>query len=317
MERQSRPIWYGFACLTAVVALAACSDDGNGDEATPPCDAAAEPLAVVRNSEQSVGGAEVWIDQAASRPRLISGEWVATRPSFSPDGAHVAVTRAQGNYESAGPESTDIWVLGVDGSRPRNLTEAGPGQYYDDAAWSPDGERVAYSASAQRIEVVPAAGGAPTRVTVAQARTQVRAPAWSPSGKQLAYVHAVPGPGPLAEIRIIDPDGSDERAVTAVSADINTLDWSPDGRTLLASVGQSGQQAFSIDVASGDATEIGDAAFARWSGDGQRVYFIGPGRQLLVGSLTNNRLTGSHNIDEYEWAFVYPYLGLAVDRCAP
>ncbi|HEV7721528.1 MAG TPA: hypothetical protein VGO60_09595, partial [Iamia sp.] len=82
---------------------------------------------------------------------------VASQPSFSPDGRRVVVVAAEGDYESAGPDSTSLLALGLDGADPVAVTSVGG---RDDApAWSPDGHSVAFvrhDGARRRDEIVVA-----------------------------------------------------------------------------------------------------------------------------------------------------------------
>jgi hypothetical protein len=87
---------------------------------------------------------------ATERPRQIE---------LSPDGTRVAFVLDR--------DTSDVWVLGVDGDRaPLRVTTGRPlAAYWEDgnAAWSPDGTRLAY-VQAGRVTVVDAAGGVPVDV---------------------------------------------------------------------------------------------------------------------------------------------------------
>jgi dipeptidyl aminopeptidase/acylaminoacyl peptidase len=64
-----------------------------------------------------------------------------TEPSFSPDGKHVVYRRTRGDSVRGQAFGTDpgIYVVAIEGGRPRLLREAG-----DNPRFSADGERVSY-----------------------------------------------------------------------------------------------------------------------------------------------------------------------------
>ena len=71
--------------------------------------------------ERGIGGGvpEVSVVSATGDVEMVTGSWVASQAAFAPDGRHLVVVRADGDYESAGPQATSLWVMGTDGSEPR------------------------------------------------------------------------------------------------------------------------------------------------------------------------------------------------------
>jgi hypothetical protein len=181
----------GDAARAAVIAgatgllLAGCSGD---DGVAADCDAGRDVLAVTQIGEGVEGLAEVVVADGG-RSEVVTGDWVATNPSFAPNGRGLVVVRANGDYESAGPASTSLWVLDPDWSDPERLTEEGA--LDDEPHWSPDGSTIAYatasSSGMRRIMVVPAAGGRP-RPLLPDGPGDDHAPAWSPDGERIAWV---------------------------------------------------------------------------------------------------------------------------------
>ncbi len=310
----------GRRCLAfaSLAILVACSGPDTDDESAKSCGTGTERLAVARNEPSDSSHPQVWIEGSVVDPELLTEDWYATRPSFSPDGRQVAVTKALGIYEGAGPKSTDIWIVDTDGRRERRLTTGVAKDFYDHAAWSPDGERIAVSHTSpgggSGIELIPVKTGNNTGATAAPVIPTGTAPAWAPTGQELAYVRGVPGPALRAEIRVVDLDDGSDRLVGEVTAPVTTLDWSPDGRTLLASASPFFGSAHAIDVDSGEVTDLGDLGFARWSGDGRRVYFMDGSGTLKVGSFGDGGISDSRSLGT-ESGYVFPHQGLAVDRC--
>ncbi|HEV7992787.1 MAG TPA: protein kinase [Gemmatimonadaceae bacterium] len=152
-------------------------------------------------------------------------------PALSPDGRFLAY--------AAGPSSRmHIYVRSLDGGRAIPLTDSMPGRQRW-PRWSPDGSRIAFMAPGVGISIVPALGGAARLIVPDQGdRRQMRgSPAWSPDGTRIAYSE-----GPRIRARELDT-GRD-----TVIADLSTLNrfgggfqlaWSPDGKWIAASVGQS------------------------------------------------------------------------------
>ncbi|HMJ75324.1 MAG TPA: hypothetical protein VK507_05095, partial [Iamia sp.] len=236
---------------------------------------------------------------------------VASQPSFSPDGQRVVVVAAEGDYESAGPESTSLTAVGLAGADPVAVTPVG-GQ--DRApSWSPDGHSVAFVRSdfdRRRDEIVVAgADGADPRpiVTLGVQLERALAVAWSPDGRRLAFVREVDTPDGSSttfSLWVVAVDGSGLRAVAEVGAavddtfdgtDGSTLEWAGgDGRVLVSGAGvESGPRL--VDVGTGRVDELdGQLASARWSRGGTHVVGIrslpGGGARLVEASLEGTAL---------------------------
>jgi len=125
-------------------------------------------------------------------------QW-ADNPVLAPDGNRLVYERRFFDPQKDVRRS-NLWLLdsGSGAAQPLTTGSVSDGQ----AAWSPDGQRVAYVSSDQgkaQIFVRWIAGGATARITQLE-----RGPsnlAWSPDGRQLAYTAFVPSEGkPLASM---------------------------------------------------------------------------------------------------------------------
>jgi dipeptidyl aminopeptidase/acylaminoacyl peptidase len=307
--------------VAALVGGAAVAASRSGDgPVTTDC----TQVAVNRNDPSGTQGlAEVVLVPPNGEARLVTGDWVATEPSLSPDGREVVVVRAGGDYESSGPESTSLWVIGTDGGGgERRLTD---GPLDDQPAWSPDGSQVAYTefdGRSARVLVLPADGGEP-RLVAEDPATPFTAPAWSPDGRRLAVIGHLDGEAHGAGLTLwtVEADGTGLREQVSVGG-ARSLDWHPDGTSLLVS-GDGGVHL--VDIAAGEARQVDvTAPLAAWSNDGDEVFFIAddgdePGSQwrLAAGhiegdSLVRDRFVG-RNVDHY----IYPDFGIDAGRCAP
>lgn len=303
------------ACVAAVP-LAGCGGGGDASS-TGSC----TQVVFSRSADGHEGLAEVLVVADGGEPRLVTGDWVATRPSLSPDGNSVAVVRADGDYESGGPESTSLWVVGTEAGGERALTE-GPAD--DMPAWSPDGTQIAYvdgSEGTGRVLVVPAEGGEPRAIVDVPGRPFV-APAWSPDGERLAVIARDPEAGGFGtSVWTARADGSDLREVATV-LDANWLDWHPDGEVLLVSGAYHG--IFVVDAASGELDLVSaESVLGAWAPDGDVYYYFAaerdaPGEQwaLSRGRIEGGDLVRQGGVAGVGDHYIYPDAGLDAGRCA-
>jgi Tol biopolymer transport system component len=198
-------------------------------------------------------------------------------------------------------------------------------------AWSPDGTRVAYAASAppigtshkevaaayaeSAIHVVELATGRST--TLSDALGYVETMAWSPDGTRLVVDSFV---GDRERITVLETDGSDQRVLVDQGAPQGpgAPAWSPDGTRIAyvstpGSVGpNSGHFSFEVWVIGADGSAptrlfhgkccIGDWDGPVWSPDGGRIAFfddidVDYGKWLVVNA---GGTGGPTEIDELE-----------------
>jgi len=166
------------------------------------------------------------------------------------------VKQAGGGWQAAG-EPTDL-MPGVDADCPTK-----PFGGAEEYAWSPDGKEVAYTAQLPdgiawstdlNIFTVPIVGGTAKCITTANKATDV-GPLYSPDGKTIAY-RAMTRPGFESDrlrIALYDRASGQSRILTeAWDRSPGSLEWSPDSRSLLATVGETARvKIFQVDAQSG------------------------------------------------------------------
>jgi len=161
-------------------------------------------------SASTAGGAVVTADAGGGSLRRLSRTGALSQVVWSPRGGRIA-------YGSRGRG----YVIRSDGKQ-RHAVGSGV-----EAAWSPDGAKLAFvrSAVGGPIDSVDAGGGDRTRLTGGRFD---HAPAWSPDGSRLAFSRATTIGG-AETLYVVGADGTGLRSLGPQGA---SPAWSPDGRAL-------------------------------------------------------------------------------------
>lgn len=171
----------------------------------------------------------------------------------------------------------DLFLLIFDGSQLIRLTE-NIGNVIS-PSFSPDGSRILF---ANRAAEGPTSlwtiesDGENADLMYAAPNTIVAAD-WAPVGNRIAFAMAVDQPDAY-EVFVMNEDGTDVRQLTRGLPGIGgSLDWSPDGRSLLIYAGLTGDKnIFLIDVDAQTAVQLtngGNNAASSFSPDGQWIAF--------------------------------------------
>jgi len=149
-------------------------------------------------------------------------------PDFSPDGAWVYfAARLPGLGASA------VWRVHPDGTA-LERAPFGPDGSESRPAASPDGQWLAYTSDGF-IHVRSLVTGARTPLHVAGT-----APRWSPAADAIAYVVSADYSGYSGSLRIVSPDGTNDRQLVTGEAYAPGVDWTPDGKYIVAKTGNFG-----------------------------------------------------------------------------
>jgi len=112
---------------------------------------------------------------------------------------------------------------------------------------SPDGQWVAYlvttndrAADEQRSAVWMVSWDGAQRVQLTNPASSISFPRWSRDGHYLAFL-AKPADAEHAQIMLLDRRGGEPRTLTHTSDDIQSFDWSADGRRMVLAVQASGE----------------------------------------------------------------------------
>jgi Tol biopolymer transport system component len=223
------------------------------------------------------------IDPDTGKERRLSRDHASWDGAVSPDGKRIVfVTGRDGPWDEAGAYHTSsLYSMDVDGSNQRRLV---PGKHFEDPAWSPDGRWIAFAGDYEKrgangIFVVRADGTDMRRIVDTTGFERLYSPTWSPDGEHIAFVYGSEEEGVIHVVEVAADRLFDSEAVTSFHADIDQLDWSPSGNTLVFdALGSNPTRGiYTLELGSGDP----DLVFANgrspvWSPDGSRIaYFSG------------------------------------------
>lgn len=188
--------------------------------------------------------------------------------AWSPDGRFLT-------FEVRGTNSISVYrteVSGTDEAIP--LTDLRGVNF--GAAWSPDGEQIAFSAlqaTGSAISLMNADGGEQRQLSPTTA--SYHHPSWSPDGERIAFLK---NSGLLWDVMVIDSDGNNQRQLTLGARVASTLEWSPDGaRIVYSGIMDGSEEIFVADLSSGVVAQLTHSVAREispvWSPDGGLILF--------------------------------------------
>lgn len=229
---------------------------------------------------------DIWTmrPDGTDRRQLTTSPALEHSPVWSRDGSRLAYWS-----QEAATTPSSLIVVDANGSDRRTIASDPGGRSPWSLDWSPDGRHVAYSLgsetdpSGERIVVAETDGSG--FAEVGDPDLTALKPEWNPDGSKLAF--AANRAGLDQGVYLMAPDGTGVRKLSQI-VDLDqyaffTLDWSPDGQTILTN---AASQVLAI-AADGTGereltTDVSSALVPTYSPDGERVAFLSLGADTFL-----------------------------------
>ncbi len=232
------------------------------------------------------------VDSDGSNPRRVSVGWEAdeSTPAWSRDGSYLAYGAASATDHG----ETSAIYCSEDGSPPVNLTVGTRGR---GPRWMPDGKHILYFSDdgPDHWDIVDVAGQGRHRLFGDHLFGDVSC---SPDGTHYAVTALGEN---IYGFSIVTAAGDMVQAYASSHRYVTDLIWSPTGREIafIAADDEEGTRSglYVLARATGEAHRVGSMAFEgtfEWSSDGERLAFVGQGRDSDVVYIVDRDGSDAH-----------------------
>ena len=218
--------------------------------------------------------------------QLTDGEFSATSPAWSPDGARIAFA----SNRQAPDGKTTLWEMEADGGNPEPLVrhpQTGRAMFGNHPAWSPDGRKVAFhdcidcELGGGNEEIFLADLQAGTLDTLVRHPSSDSHPTWSPDGSRIAFgsrrdYFDADTLRFREDLYMINIDGTDLQRLTQNGKAARPA-WSPNEFEIAYEWSRGGNNVFLFKISVGEITDIDTGL--QFSGN---VMWTKNGTKLLV-----------------------------------
>ena len=254
-------------------------------------------LVYVPNSAQAAQFKLVWVDRKGTEQPVPAPPHNYVLPRISPDGKRVA----------AGIEEADsqIWLYDLGRDTLTRLTFEGPASV--DPLWTPDGRRIVFKGSGNRLFWQPADGsGAAEALTSSELSTNNVPGSWTPDGQVLAFMEINPSTGyDLYTLAL--KDGKPQPFVRTPSVETAPR-FSPDGHFIAYASDESGRIEIYVRPYPGPggkwqvSTDGGSEPV--WNPKGRELFFRAANKMMAVDVVTEGTFSAGKLRVLFEGAYV-------------
>jgi Tol biopolymer transport system component len=215
------------------------------------------------------------------------------RPTLSPDGKRIAVIK-----NDVDKETSDLWIVNVDGGAATRLTTSETREGVQGAAWSPDGSEIAYSALREGyfgLYRQPATGG--TEELLYRGSAPLTLTEWSLDGRYLGYFSTDLTGGALYALPLHGANDREPLEIFRSEKQAQGVHFSPDSRYVSYVSNDTGRNEIyvrrfdpgaSADVSQQPQRVSNDGAqgLAFWRQDGTELYYLAADRSIMAVPVT-------------------------------